>query len=76
MNDLGYVVSWEIFLEAGSAQEAVYEALDCLKPKEPGKWLFQVTNLTTGRQRSFERLDLIKASDRPIEQQTKKEVLR
>ena len=73
MKDLGYVVSWEIFLEAGSAQEAVYEALDCLEPKEPRKWLFQVTDLTTGQQSSFERLDLIKPPKCPIKPQPDKE---
>ena len=57
MKAKGYVVAWEIFLEAASAEEAVKEAMACLCPREPEKWLFGVTDLSTGRQQNFDQLN-------------------
>jgi len=56
MTSKGYLVVWEIFLEAGSAEEAVQEAVACLAPREPEKWLFGVTDQATGRRYTFDRL--------------------
>lgn len=57
MKSKEYLVAWEIYLEAGSAEEAAKEAVACLGPKEPGKWLYGVTDLATGQHRSFENLN-------------------
>ena len=55
-----YLVAWEIYLEAGSAEEAAREAIACLGPKEPGKWLYNVTDLFTGQRQNFDRLDPVR----------------
>lgn len=51
-----YLVAWEIYLEADSAEEAARAAIACLGPREPGKWLYNVTDLATGQRQNFDRL--------------------
>lgn len=55
MKSKEYLVAWEIYLKAGSAEEAMRTALDCLKPREPARWAYGVTDLSTGQHQTFDQ---------------------